>query len=164
MPGWGIALIITAIMLAVLAVLYFVGRRTQKKQAEQQEQIEAAKQTINILVISKKKLKLRDAGLPQAVLESTARWMRGRKVPVIQAKVGPKVMNFLAEPKVYDMVPLKKEVRADISGLYIINVRGLHGNVITPPAKKSFATKINDKMKSMSASLNEGSDKGKKKK
>ena len=46
MPGWGIALIITAIMLAVLAVLYFVGRRTQKKQAEQQEQIEAAKQSL----------------------------------------------------------------------------------------------------------------------
>lgn len=149
MPAWGYALIVLAIMIVVLVVLYFFGKKTQKKQEEQQAQIEAAKQTANILVINKKKLKLKDAGLPQAVLDGTSWWMKGRKVPVIQAKVGPRVMNFLAEPKIYEMTPVKKEVRADISGLYILNVRGLHGTVITPPKKKSLGMKLSEKMKSL---------------
>ena len=35
----------------VLAVLYFLGRKMEKRQAEQQSMMEAAKQVVSILVI-----------------------------------------------------------------------------------------------------------------
>ena len=72
-----VILIILIILAALLVVLYFVGRKMQKKQAEQEAQIEAAKQSVTMLIIDKKKLRLRDAGLPAAVLEQTPKYMRG---------------------------------------------------------------------------------------
>ena len=51
MKVWQVLLIILVILIAVLVVLYFLGKRAQKKQEENQAQIEAAKQTVNMLII-----------------------------------------------------------------------------------------------------------------
>lgn len=83
-----VILIILIILAALLVVLYFVGRKMQKKQAEQEAQIEAAKQSVTMLIIDKKKLRLRDAGLPAAVLEQTPKYMRRAKFPIVKAKIG----------------------------------------------------------------------------
>ena len=74
-----ILIAILVIFVILLVVLYFVGKKLQKKQAEQQAQIEAAKQTVTMLIIDKKKLKLKEAGLPAAVLEHTPKYMRRAK-------------------------------------------------------------------------------------
>ena len=66
-----VLLVILAVLLIAVVVLYFVGKKAQKKQAEQQEQIDAMKQTISMLIIDKKRMKLKDAGLPQVVLDQT---------------------------------------------------------------------------------------------
>ena len=55
-------LVIAAI---VLGVLYYFGRKLEKKQAASQAMMEAAKQTVSILVIDKKKLKIKESGLPR---------------------------------------------------------------------------------------------------
>lgn len=134
-----VMIIIILIMIAAIAVLYFLGKRAQKKQAEQQEQIDAMKQTVSMLIIDKKRMKLRDAGLPQAVLEQTPRYLRGSKLPVVKAKVGPQIMTLIADEKIFEMIPVKKEVKATVSGIYITGVKGLHGKVQTaPPKKKGF--------------------------
>ena len=39
------------------------------KRQEQDEQIAAASQTVNMLIIDKKRMKLKDAGLPQQIIE-----------------------------------------------------------------------------------------------
>ena len=101
-------LIILTIVVVLLAVLYFVGRRLQKKQAVQQEQMEAAKQTVSMLVIDKKKLKMKEAGLPQMVLDSTPKIMRRTKLPIVKAKVGPRIMTFIADARVFEMIPREK--------------------------------------------------------
>lgn len=44
-------------------------------------------------------------------------------------------MTLVADESIYDLIPVKKEVKADVSGIYIIGVRGLRG-ALTPPAKK----------------------------
>lgn len=80
-------LIIVAVLLVILVILYFAGRKLQKKQAAQESQMEAVKQTVHILVIDKKKMRLRDAGLPAAVLEQTPKIMRRAKLPIVKAKV-----------------------------------------------------------------------------
>ena len=64
-------IVIIAVLLVAFVVLYFLGRKAEKKQAEQQKTLEANAQTVNLLVIDKKKLKLKEAGLPSIVVEQT---------------------------------------------------------------------------------------------
>ena len=131
-----ILIIIAAVAVAVFLVLYFVGKRAQKRQEEQRAQIEATKQSVNMLIIDKKKMKLKDAGLPQVVLDNTNKLMQRSKVPVVKAKVGPRVMTLLTDNDVYDVLPIKKEVKAEVSGLYIVSVKGIRGSLVSEKAEK----------------------------
>ena len=132
-----VALIIIAILIIAIVALYFLGKKAQKKQAEQQEMMEANKQTVSMLIIDKKRMKLRDAGLPQIVLDQTPKAMRGSKLPIIKAKVGPQILSLICDEKIFDMVPVKKEVKAVVSGIYVLDVKGLHGkNQTAAPTKK----------------------------
>lgn len=132
--GTIIMLIILAVLIVGLIVLYFLGRRIQKRQEEQQSQIDAAKQNFNILVIDKKRLKLKEAGLPQSVVDQTPKYLRRSKLPIVKAKIGPQIMNLVAEDKVFELIPVKKEVRATISGIYITDVRAKNGAPLPVPA------------------------------
>ena len=125
--GWIVTIVILVVMIAAFVALYFLGKRAEKRQAEQQAQIEQYKQTVSMLIIDKKKLKLRDAGLPSQVLEQTPKYLRGSMVPIVKAKVGPQVMTLICDDKIFDSVPVKKEVKAVVSGIYITEVKGLHG-------------------------------------
>ncbi len=145
-----VILIILIILAALLVVLYFVGRKMQKKQAEQEAQIEAAKQSVTMLIIDKKKLRLRDAGLPAAVLEQTPKYMRRAKFPIVKAKIGPQIMSLLCDAAIFDTIPVKKEVKATVSGIYITDVRGIRGKLNAAPAKKkgkfrSWVDKLQEK-------------------
>lgn len=137
-PWMIVLLVITVILIAGVVALYFLGKKAQKKQAEQQEALEAHKQTVSMLIIDKKRMKLRDAGLPQVVIEQTPKLMRGTKLPIVKAKVGPQIMSLICDEKIFDTVPVKKEVKAVVSGIYILSVKGLHGKQLQPaaPAKK----------------------------
>lgn len=133
---WKILLVILVIFVALMAVLYFAGRKLQKKQAEQEKQMEAVKQTVSMLIIDKKKMRLRDAGLPAAILEQTPKYMRRAKLPIVKAKIGPQIMSLICDASIFDSVPVKKEVKATISGIYITSVKGIRGSLNTTPAKK----------------------------
>ncbi len=130
-----VLLVVLAVLALILAALIFIGKRAEKKQAEQQEAMDAVKQTVSMLIIDKKKMKLKDAGLPDAVLQQTPWYLKGSKVPIIKAKVGPQIMSFIADVKVFDIAPVKKEVKATVSGLYITDMKGIRGS-ITPAAPK----------------------------
>ena len=140
MSTWTIVLlVIAAILIAGIVVLYFVGKKAQKRQEEQQAQLEAAKQTVSMLIIDKKRMKLKDAGLPAIVLEQTPKLLRGSKLPIVKAKVGPQIMSLVCDEKIFDSVPVKKEVKAVVSGIYITGVKGLHGKPVpVEPKKKGF--------------------------
>ena len=140
-----VLLIILAILIVAVIVLYFLGKRAQKKQAAQQEQLDAAAQTMSMLIIDKGRLRLKDAGFPAIVLESTPKYLRRSKVPVVKAKVGPRVMTLMCEASVFDQIPIKKEVKATVSGIYITGVRGVRGSLETPVKKKGFLAKLRNK-------------------
>ena len=131
-----IIITVLIILVVLLVVLYFVGKKMQKKQAEQEAQIEAAKQTVTMLIIDKKKLKLKDAGLPAAVLEKTPKYMRRAKFPIVKAKIGPQIMSLICDASIFDIIPVKKEVKATVSGIYITDVKGIRGKLNTAPARK----------------------------
>lgn len=146
MQLWQILLIIVAILAIALVVLYFIGKRMQKKQEAQKEQIEAAKQTMSMLIIDKKRMKLKDAGLPQIVIDKTPKLMRRAKLPIVKAKVGPKIMTLVAEEKVFEILPIKKEIKATVSGIYIVGAKGVRGPLAPPPKKQSFFKRLRSKV------------------
>lgn len=143
METWQLVLLIILVFMAGAAItLYILGKKAQKKKAEQDEQIAAAAQTISMLVIDKKKMKLKDAGLPPAVLAQAPRVLRGSKMPIVKAKVGPKIMTFICEGNIFDKIPTKKEVKAVVSGLYITSVKGLRVSNEPVVEKKKFMDKF----------------------
>lgn len=156
-----VLLVILAIMIALLIALYFFGKKAQKKQAEQQSQIDAAAQTVSMLIIDKKRMPLKESGLPQMVIDQTPKLMRRTKMPVVKAKVGPKIMTLICDEKIFDSVPVKKEVKAVVSGIYITNVKGLRGPLEQPTKKKSFRQKIQEKANSLQAQVEEEENKSK---
>ena len=132
-----ILLIILVILAAVLVFLYFYGKRMQDRQAEQMPAFEAAKQTISILTIDKKKMRLSESGLPQIAIDQAPFYTRWMKVPVVKAKVGPKIM-----PNVFEQLPLKQECKVVISGIYIAELKSARGGIKPVPKKRSLMDKI----------------------
>ena len=153
----GIVLLVIAIILvAAMIVLYFLGKKAQKKKEEQDEQMKAAAQTVTMLIIDKKRMKMKDAGLPSQVMEQANKLMQRAKLPIVKAKVGPRVMTLIADDQIYDEIPVKKEVKATVSGLYITGVRGLRGPLEKPvKKKKGFRAKLQEKYNEANAKLKE---------
>ena len=147
MSTWQIVLlVILAVLFAAVVALYFLGRKAQKKQAQQQQQIDAMKQTVSMLIIDKKRMKIKDSGLPQAVINQTPKLMRGSKLPIVKAKVGPQIMSLVSDDKIFDSIPVKKEVKAVVSGIYITDVKGLRGKVQVEQKKKGFFRRTLEKV------------------
>lgn len=153
-----VLVVVVLVLAGVLALLYFLGSKAQKKQAAQQEMMDAMAQTVNMLIIDKKKMKIQDAGMPKQVYESMPKYMRWMKMPVVKAKVGPRVMTFLCDAPVFELIPVKQEVKATVSGLYITKVKGVRGAVLAAPKKKKFTDRFKKKNKDA-----EKTEKGKKK-
>lgn len=146
---WIVLIVIVAVLAALAILFYFLGKKAEKKRAEQQVQIDANSQTVSMLIIDKKRLPLKKAGLPDMVIEQTPWYMRRSKIPVVKAKVGPKIMTLIADAMIYDDIPVKKEVKAVVSGMYITGVRGLRNNQKTEPEKKGFFARMRQKAKSV---------------
>ena len=140
-----VLLVILVILIGVLIALYFYGKKLTKRQTEQQAQIEATKQVISMLVIDKKKLPLKESGLPEVAIKSTPWLMRRSKVPIVKAKIGPRIMNLIADEKIFDLIPVKKEIKAEVAGMYIVGVKGLRGGLEAPVKKKGFWARIRSK-------------------
>ncbi len=144
MKTWMIVMICIIVVLAIaLTALYFFGKKQEKKQAEQQEQLKEAAQTVSLLVIDKKRMKIKEAGFPSVVLENTPKYLRGAKVPVVKAKIGPRIMSLMCDEKIFPLVPVKKEVKAVISGIYITEVKGIRGPLDVKKEKKKGFFKRN---------------------
>lgn len=148
-----VLLVILAVLIVGLIVLYFLGKKAQKKKEEQDAQLAASAQTVSMLIIDKKRLRIKESGLPQVVIDQTPKMMRRSKLPIVKAKVGPKVMSLIADESVYDLIPLKKEVKATVSGIYITKVTGVRGPLEKPEGKKNWRARLKDKANKANAQL-----------
>lgn len=140
-----VLLVILVVLIIASIVLYFLGKKAEKRQAEQQEQLDAVAQTVSMLIIDKGKMRLKDAGFPPLVLENTPKYLRRSKVPVVKAKVGPKIMVLMCDAQIFPLIPVKKEVKATVSGIYITAVKGIHGPLDTPQKKKGLWARLTGK-------------------
>lgn len=131
--------VILVILVIILAVLYYFGRKMERRQVEQQAMMKAAEQVVSMLVIDKKKLKIKESGLPKMVIDQMPKYMFWAKLPIVKAKVGPKIMTLIADERVFQTLPVKAEVKAVVSGIYITQIKSVRGGRLeTPPAKKGF--------------------------
>ena len=140
-----ILIVILVVVIAALVGLTWWGNKQQKKAESAQQQMEASAQPMTMLVIDKKIMKLTESGLPKVVIDSTPKLYRRSKIPVVKAKIGPRIMTLTADEKVYDMIPVRQEVKAMVSGIYILSVKSLRGPALTAPAKLTFMQKVKRK-------------------
>ena len=131
-----VMLVILVILIAAFVALYFMGKKAEARRAEQQVQMDAMAQQVSMLIIDKKMMKFKDAGFPEQMMNAVPWYQKGMKVPVVKAKVGPQMMTLIADGEIFDQIPVKKEVKATVSGLYITKVRGLRGGNAPVEAKK----------------------------
>ncbi|MDD6212061.1 MAG: hypothetical protein PUB22_02780 [Clostridiales bacterium] len=142
-----ILMVILIIVLIALVVLYFAGNRMQKKQIQAEQQMEAMKQTASILVIDKKIMKLKESGLPETVINETPWYAKRSKMPIVKAKVGPRIMVLVADRAVWDVIPVKSEVKVEISGIYITAIKSVRGgSVKAAPRKQGFLLRMRNKL------------------
>lgn len=134
--GFWIFIIVLLVAIAIFVGLYFLGKNLQKKQNEQQAMLDAHKQQVSLLVIDKKRIKIKDAQLPANIVEQIPKMSRRLKMPMAKVKVGPQIMTMFVDDKIYDILPVKKEVKAEVSGMYIVGVKGMHGTTLKKDEKK----------------------------
>lgn len=146
-----ITLIVVAVLIGILVALYFVGNKMQKKQLAQKEEMQAAAQQTSMLIIDKKMMKLKDAGLPKVVMEQTPKRFRNAKMPIVKAKVGPQTLNLICDDGIFDDLPTKCEVKAMVSGIYITEIKSVRGKKKTAveEPKKSFGAKMRKKQREL---------------
>lgn len=145
MEGYIIYIIIAVVVVALLVGLYFLSKyakKLQDKQAIANEQMREMEQTVSMLVIDKKMMKMTEAGFSQIVVDQAPKLSKLSKVPVVKAKVGPKVMSLMCDPKVFNLIPVKKEVKAMVSGIYITGVKGIRTGLEKAPEKKKFMDRV----------------------
>lgn len=143
MSWWMITLIVLGVLAVAMIVLYKVGDNLQKKQVSQKEQMAEAAQPVTMLVIDKKIIPMKDANLPKAVMDQTPKRYQKAKLPIVKAKIGPQIMNLICDDAIYDDVPTKGEVKAMVSGIYIMSIKSVRNNKkgtpVEEPKKKKFS-------------------------
>lgn len=146
-PWLIVILVITGILLIAFIALMIYGNKMRKKSEAAQQNMLVGAQTYSLLIIDKKMMKLKDAGFPKVVLDQTPKYLRGSKVPVVKAKIGPKVTTLMCDAKIFDLIPLKKEVKAVMNGIYIIDVKGLRSSLEAKQPKQGFLKRMTSKLK-----------------
>ena len=157
MTGWIIAIIVLVVMVGIFVGLYFFGKKMQTKQEAQQEQMMAAAQPASLLVIDKKRMKVKDANLPKVVMDQVPKRLRGSKMPIVKAKVGPQVLSLICDEAIFDEIPVNREVKAMISGIYIVSVKNIRGTMAQPEGKKkkSWRSKLLKKQQELRKEIEE---------
>ena len=116
--------------------LYFFVRWSSAKLSEQQSLLAANNQSLSLYVIDKKRGKPSDSGLPKAVVEQMPKRAKFMKMYFVKAKVGPQIMTFMCDKKVYNALPIKKNVAVEASGIYITNMKGMKSDEEMKAKKK----------------------------
>ncbi len=136
-----IILLITFIVAIIGAGLFFLNRWATKKQAEQQSFISTNKQSYTVYVIDKKRDKVDNVSLPKAVKDAMPKYSKFMKQYFVQVKIGPQIQILMCDKHVYEAMPVKKNVKVDVAGIYIVNFVGLKSREEMKAIKKEKKNK-----------------------
>ena len=122
---WDILIIAFVVIAVLVAVMFFLNRWASRRMVEQQSLVERTKQPASIYVIDKKKDRIQNTNLPKAVMEQVPRWNKLIKMYFVKAKIGPQIMTLMCDKEVFNALPLKKTVKVDLAGIYIVSMKGM---------------------------------------
>ena len=117
-----------------------------KKVTQAQDFIEQNKMTTQIFVIDKKMEKPTPSNVTKAVYDQLPKTAKIRKMPLVKAKVGPQIVNLMCDKSVFEIMPMKKNVKVELAGIYIVKIQGTN---LANKKKKTFGEKMSLKMKQM---------------
>lgn len=148
MDGLGIFFTILAAIAVIVVIMYFLGKRSQKKQNEATAIIDKNRQFVTAYIIDKKKAKVSEGNFPQAAIDQMPKRMKFIKVPLVKVKAGPQIVTMLCDKPVFDALPVKKNVRLEISGGYILgfSTQKKGEKKVEFERKLTFREKINNKL------------------
>ena len=110
-------LIIIIVILALLCVgMYYLNKKGMKKMIQAQDFIDQNRTTVQIFVIDKI-----------------------RKTNLVRAKVGPQIVTLMCDKPVYQVLPVKKNVKVDLAGMYIVGITGMN---LEDKKKKTLSEKV----------------------
>ncbi len=138
-----IILLIGFIVAAVIVGMYFLNRWATKKQTEQQSFISTNKQTLTAFVIDKKRDKIQNINMPKMVTDAMPSYSKLMKSYFVQVKVGPQIQTLMCDKHVFEAIPVKKSVKMEIAGIYIVNVVGMKSKEEMKALKKEKKSKKN---------------------
>lgn len=141
--NWTIIIIVFVVLAALLAGLYFWGKNLQKKYESQQQLINQHKQAVSVFVIDKKKDNVNNLKLPKQVKEQLPWIYKKRKMPVVIAKIGPQIQTLMCDEKIFNSIPIKKQIKIEVAGILIVNI--LSGK-LPEVKKKGLMAQMKDKM------------------
>ncbi|MBR5816771.1 MAG: hypothetical protein IKY38_05030, partial [Anaerotignum sp.] len=62
-----------------------------------------------------------------------------KKAFLVRAKVGPQIVTLMCDKPVFDVMPVKKNVKVDLAGMYIVGITGMN---LEDKKKKTFTEKL----------------------
>jgi len=129
-------IVVVVVIGLILAGLYFLNKWAYKKMDTQQTMIDRMKNSMSIYVIDKKRDKITNINMPKAVSEQMPKIYKKMKLCFVQAKIGPQVMTLMCDKRVFEAIPVKKNVKVEIAGMYIVSVAGMKSPQEIKAAKK----------------------------
>lgn len=143
-----IILIVALVLALVVGGLYLLNKWAYKKLNTQQEMIDKAKQLTSIYVIDKKRDKVTNVNLPKMVVSQMPRAYKLMKMHFVQAKIGPQIMTLICDKKVFNAIPVKKNIKVELAGIYIVNMLGMKSDKELKEIKKAKKDKEKSEKKS----------------
>lgn len=125
--GWtDIILIIAVVAVVLVFAFYALNKWAYKKMNAQNELIEQHKMQQTAYIIDKKRDKITNVGMPKMVMEQIPKRAKYIKMNFVKAKIGPQILTLIAADKnLFNALPVKKSVKVEISGLYLVGMAGL---------------------------------------
>lgn len=145
--AWIIVIIVGVILVGLIIALFLLGRKSRRQQEEQSVAMEKSAQTMNLFIIDKKKMRLKNANMPKIVLDAADWKTKLMRVPIVKVKVGPRVMSMVCDPDVYKTLLPGQEVKAQVSGVYINSAKRVRGPVVDPKKSKKGTESFLDKLR-----------------
>ncbi len=125
---WPVLYGIIGAVVLVLAFVYMRFRKKMKARAdEQQGLLDQHKTTVSLLILDKRMDKITTANMPKSVMDQVPKVYKLKKVPLVRAKMGPQVMDFICEESIFDRLPIKKSVNVELAGIFIAGMKGGKG-------------------------------------
>lgn len=134
-----IMIIVIVVLAIAIFLMYRMNRKAMGQMIQAQDFIDQNRTTVQIFVIDKKQEKPSTSNMPKAVFEQMPKKAKMRKANLVRAKVGPQIVTLMCDKPVYNVIPVKKNVKVDLAGMYIVGITGMN---LEDKKKKTFTEKI----------------------